>query len=59
MLETREKLFEKTASYAPFGMARWVKPARAYHFRYVARRAITINKGTVALKLMFRAIFMN
>ncbi|MEM9925690.1 MAG: glycosyltransferase family 2 protein [Cyanobacteria bacterium P01_D01_bin.50] len=59
MLDTREKLFEKTASYAPEQMARWVKPARAYHFRYVARRAITINKGTVALKLMFRAIFMN
>ena len=56
MLETREKLFEKTASYAPFGMARWVKPARAYHLRYVARRAITVNKGAVALKLICRSL---
>ncbi len=56
MIDTREKLFEKTASYAPEGMSRWIKPARAYHLRYVARRAITINKGAVALKLMCRSI---
>ncbi|MGB3641110.1 MAG: glycosyltransferase family 2 protein, partial [Rivularia sp. (in: cyanobacteria)] len=56
MINYREKVFEKTATYAPEQMARWLKPARAYHLRYVARRAITINKGTVALKLMCRSI---
>ncbi|WP_232435729.1 glycosyltransferase family 2 protein [Rivularia sp. PCC 7116] len=57
MLDTREKLFEKTSSYAPEGMASWIKPARAYHQRYVARRAVTINKGFLALKLMCRSIW--
>ena len=56
MLDTREDLFRKTASYAPEQMARWVKPARAYHYRYVARRAITINKGGVAFRLMYGSI---
>lgn len=56
MLNTREDLFNKTAAYAPEQMARWVKPARAYHQRYVARRAITIHKGGVALRLMCRSI---
>ncbi|MGB6300512.1 MAG: glycosyltransferase family 2 protein [Rivularia sp. (in: cyanobacteria)] len=57
MLDRREDLFEKTSSYAPNQMVRWLKPARAYHQRYVARKAITIYKGNVALKLMCRSIF--
>ncbi len=56
MINYREKVFEKAFSYAPEKMARWLKPARAYHLRYVARRAITINKGIFALKLMCRSI---
>lgn len=56
MINYREKVFEKAYSYAPEQMARWIKPARAYHQRYVARRAITVNKGTVALKLMCRSL---
>ncbi|MBV6623679.1 MAG: glycosyltransferase family 2 protein [Rivularia sp. (in: Bacteria)] len=56
MLDTREKLFEKTSSYAPVQMKSWTKPARAYHQRYVARRAVTINKGFLALQLMCRSI---
>ncbi|MEL6458329.1 MAG: glycosyltransferase family 2 protein [Cyanobacteria bacterium J06621_15] len=56
MLDTREDLFNKAYGYAPEQMARWLKPARAYHQRYVARRAITINKGGVALRLMCRSI---
>ncbi len=56
MIDTREDLFEKTSTYAPEEMARWIKPARAYHLRYVARRAVTVNKGTVALKLMCRSL---
>lgn len=56
MIDFREKVFEKVYSYAPEQMARWIKPARAYHLRYVARRAITVNKGTVALKLICRSL---
>ncbi|NJL79246.1 MAG: glycosyltransferase family 2 protein [Richelia sp. RM2_1_2] len=56
MLDSREQLFEKTSSYAPKEMATWIKPARAYHLRYVARRAITINQGILALKLMYRSL---
>ena len=56
MIEFREKVFQKTYTYAPQEMARWEKPARAYHFRYVARRAVTINKGIFALKLMYRSV---
>ncbi len=56
MINYREKVFEKTSYYAPEEMARWIKPARAYHLRYIARRAVTINKGIFALKLMCRSI---
>lgn len=56
MIDFREKVFEKTSSYAPKEMALWEKPARAYHLRYVARRAVTINKGILALKLMYLSI---
>ena len=56
MIDFREKVFQKTYSYAPQQMALWEKPARGYHLRYVARRAVTINKGIYALKLMFRSI---
>ena len=56
MIDFREKVFEKAYSYAPEQMASWIKPARAYHLRYVARRAITVNIGIVALKLMCRSL---
>lgn len=56
MIDFREKVFEKAYSYAPEQMANWIKPARAYHLRYVARRAITVNKGAVALKLICRSL---
>jgi len=56
MIDYREKVFKKTSAYAPKQMATWIKPARAYHLRYVARRAITINQGILALKLMYRSI---
>lgn len=49
-------MFNKTFSYAPEQMALLKKPARAYHLRYVPRRAVTINKVIFALQLMYGAI---
>ncbi|MCT7963198.1 glycosyltransferase [Laspinema sp. D1] len=54
--ESWERLLEKTRNYAPTEMAQWEKPARAYHLRYLARRAVTLRDGRTALKLAWDAI---
>lgn len=56
MIQSWEKLIEKTRSYAPEQMAVWEKPAMAYRLRYLARRAVTLKAGSVALQLWYRSL---
>ncbi|MCT7983244.1 glycosyltransferase family 2 protein [Laspinema sp. A4] len=54
--ESWEQVIEKTRQYAPDAVAQWENPARAYHLRYLARRAVTLKDGITALKLAWIAI---
>lgn len=55
-LESLEKVIEKTSTYAPEFIARWGNAAMAYYLRYVARRAVTLKDGSMAVELFNRAI---
>jgi cellulose synthase/poly-beta-1,6-N-acetylglucosamine synthase-like glycosyltransferase len=54
--ESWEQVIEKTRSYAPAIVAEWEHPARAYHLRYLARRAVTLRDGAMARKLFHEAM---
>ena len=54
--ESWEKMIDKARTYASNLKARWEKPVQAYHLRYLARRAVTLGDGTVAVQLAHRAI---
>lgn len=51
-----EQVIEKTRSYAPKVVAQWENAARAYHLRYLARRAVTLRDGKMARQLVNEAI---
>lgn len=51
-----EQVLEKTRDYAPEVVAQWENPARAYHLRYLARRAVSLRDGTTARQLLHDAI---
>jgi len=55
-LEHLEKLIEKTRSYAPELIAEWEGSAKAYQLRYSARTAIRMQAGSMAVKLIHRAL---
>lgn len=55
-LESWKKLIEKVRSYAPELMAEYEKPAMAYQLRYLARRAVTLKAGSVALELFHNSL---
>jgi len=55
-LEYLERVIEKTRSYAPEFISEWEKPAKAYHMRYLARSAVRLKAGAIAVKLMHRAL---
>ncbi len=55
-LDSWEQVIEKTRSYAPELVAQWENPARAYQYRYLARRALTLKDGATAVKLFHRAL---
>jgi glycosyltransferase involved in cell wall biosynthesis len=55
-LDSWQKLIEKTRSYAPELMLQLAKPALAYQYRYLARRAVTLQAGEVAVELFNQAI---
>lgn len=50
-LEALEAVINKTLTYAPEVMQQWATPARAYHLRYLCRRAVTLRDGDTAWKL--------
>lgn len=51
-----EQVIEKTRIYAPELVACWEAPARAYHLRHLARRAVTLEDGKVAIALFNQAM---
>jgi hypothetical protein len=50
------KLIEKTRSYAPELTREWENLARAYQLRYLARRAVSLQAGYVAVELVNQAL---
>ncbi len=55
-LEFHEKVIEKTGSYAPELFAQWGNLARAYQLRYLARSAVRMQAGSMAMKLIHQAL---
>lgn len=55
-LESLQKVIDHTRSYAPELIAEWEKPATAYQLRYLARSAVRLQNGSMAVKLINQAI---
>jgi Glycosyl transferase family 2 len=56
-LNSWQTLLNKARSYTPVELiAKWEKPAMAYQFRYLARRAITLDAGSTAVDLVHRSL---
>ncbi len=55
-LEYMERVIEKTRSYAPELIAEWEALAKAYHLRYLARSAVRLQAGSMAVKLVNQAL---
>lgn len=51
-----EQMIEKHRSRSPQLLAEWEKPARAYQLRYLARRAVRLKNGEMAVRLTNRAL---
>lgn len=54
--ECWEKVLEKTRSYAPQLIAQWENPAKAYQLRSLARSAVRLQAGSIAVKLIHRSL---
>lgn len=55
-LESWEAMVEKTRTTAPDFVAEWEHLARAYQYRYLARRAVRNRDGKTAVKLTNQAL---
>lgn len=55
-LDSWEQVIEKTRGYAAGFVARWEGPARAFQLRYLARQAIRLHDGRMAVQLAHRAL---
>lgn len=51
-----DKILEKTQTYAPEFIARWGNVSRAYYSRYIARRAVSLKDGAMAIKMFNLAL---
>jgi glycosyltransferase involved in cell wall biosynthesis len=58
-LESWEQVIAKTRTYAPEIVGQWEHRARAYQLRYLARRAVRLKDGVMAVKLTHRALRTN
>ena len=54
--EALQKVIEKTRSYAPELIAQWENPTKAYQLRYLARSAVRLKAGSMAVQLMHQAL---
>lgn len=55
-LESWEQVIEKTRSYAPEQVDRFLSLARAYNYRYLAHRAVMMRENSMAVRFMNRAL---
>jgi glycosyltransferase involved in cell wall biosynthesis len=55
-LEALEFVAEKTRHYAPAMIAASKSKAQAYHLQYIARRAVTLRDGRLAMTMLNRAL---
>lgn len=51
-----EQVLEKTRTYAPELIAQWEEVSRAYRLRYLARSAIRLQEGKMAVDLWHQAL---
>ncbi len=58
-LDSWEKVISKATEYAPELVARWGTLARAYQLRYLARRAVSLQDGSMAVELVNKALANN
>jgi hypothetical protein len=58
-LDSWEKVIEKTRSYAPELVTQWETLARAYQLQYLARNAVRLQAGSIAVQLVNRALATN
>ncbi|MEM9272234.1 MAG: glycosyltransferase family 2 protein [Cyanobacteria bacterium P01_F01_bin.143] len=55
-LDSWEQMITKHRNLSPKLLAKWENPARAYQLRYLARRAVRLKKGKMAVKLTHQAL---
>ena len=55
-LASWENVIAKTRTYAPDLLATWENMARAYQLRYLARRAVRLQQGKLAVEFVYRAL---
>ncbi|MBE9192593.1 glycosyltransferase family 2 protein [Gloeocapsopsis crepidinum LEGE 06123] len=55
-LESWDQFIAQAQLYAPAVVAEWEKPAMAYTLRYLARKAVTMSDGSMAINLSRRAL---
>jgi glycosyltransferase involved in cell wall biosynthesis len=58
-LHALDRVIEKTRTYAPKMIANCESLARAYHFRYTARRMVTMGDGNMAVEMLHQALRSN
>lgn len=51
-----DQVIEKTRTYAPDIIARCESLTRAYHFRYAARRLVTLGESKAAIKMLHSSL---
>ena len=56
-IEVWDRVLEKMSSYAPELIAQWENKSRAYLLRYLARRAVRLQVGSLAVELIHRTLF--
>lgn len=55
-LESWEQVLTKIRTYAPELMEQWENQSRAYQLRYLARNALRLQAGSMAVKLIHQAL---
>ncbi|PPS44232.1 glycosyltransferase family 2 protein [Chroococcidiopsis sp. TS-821] len=55
-LDSWNQMTEKARLYAPQEIAEWEQPAMAYTLRYLARKAVSMSDGSMAVSLSHKAI---
>ena len=58
-LHALDRVIEKTRTYAPDVIDRCESLARAYHFRYTARRLVTLGESQMAMKMLHLSLRSN